>query len=121
MNRTFKFLKLPVFFCMGMFLIISCSTSREPKTMRLFLQAKRPNILLPYEENGSSGILGEQVEFSTQSDTVSVVSAESVDSSDIWRTAHLDRVDVVAARTVVKQVSMRRGSVLNLTCRFPAY
>ena len=75
MNRTFKFLKLPVFFCMGMFLIISCSTSREPKTMRLFLQAKRPNILLPYEENGSSGILGEQVEFSTQSDTVSVVSA----------------------------------------------
>lgn len=52
--------------------------------MRLFLQAKRPNILLPYEENGSSGILGEQVEFSTQSDTVSVVSAESVDSSDIW-------------------------------------
>ena len=111
MNRTFKFLKLPVFFCMGMFLIISCSTSREPKTMRLFLQAKRPNILLPYEENGSSGILGEQVEFSTQSDTVSVVSAESVDSSDIWRTAHLDRVDVVAARTVVKQVYMRRGSV----------
>ena len=111
MNRTFKFLNLPVFFCMGMFLIISCSTSREPKTMRLFLQAKRPNILLPYEENGSSGILGEQVEFSTQSDTVSVVSAESVDSSDIWRTAHLDRVDVVAARTVVKQVSMRRGSV----------
>lgn len=111
MNRTFKYLILPAFLCIGMFLIISCSTSRTPKTMRLFLQAKRPNILLPYGENTGSGILSQQVEFSTALDTVVAVSAETTDSSDIWRTVHLDRVDVVAARTVVKQVTMRRGFV----------
>lgn len=111
MNRIFKFVIFPAFLCMGMFLIISCSTSRAPKTMRLFLQAKRPNILLPYGENSNSGILGEQVEFSSVTDTLAAVSPETTDSSDIWRTVHLDRVDVVAARTVIRQVTMRQGSV----------
>src|SRR3712207_7072818 len=43
--------------------LFSCSSYREPKTMRLFMQSQRVNIELPHEEGGRSGILSEQVSF----------------------------------------------------------
>lgn len=113
-----KYLKSPITaaaLCTGMLLAVSCSTPREPKTMRLFMQSGRPNIFLPRGEGGESlpGMLAEQSEFTTVSDTLNAAPpAEAADSvDDVWRTVHLDNVSIVAARTVIKQVTMRQGSV----------
>ena len=85
---------------------------REPRTMRLFMQSYRPNIFLPHEESAPSGVLAEQVGFTTSSDTLPGEFEEVSDSTDdVWKTIHLGGVDIVAARTVVKQVTMREGSV----------
>lgn len=110
-----KYLKLPITataLCIGILLTISCSTSREPKTMRLFMQSKRPNIAFPHSEGTYLGMLAEQSDFTTTSDTLSAPPVEVADSTDdVWRTVHLNNVSVVAARTVIKQVIARRGSV----------
>ncbi|WP_373735919.1 tetratricopeptide repeat protein [Bacteroides heparinolyticus] len=110
-----KYLKSPitvVALCTGILLTVSCSTSQEPKTMRLFMQSKRPNISLPHNEGISPGMLAEQSEFTTTSDTMPPAPVETPDSADdIWRTVHLNNVSIVAARTVIKQVTARRGSV----------
>ena len=57
-------------------------------------------------------MLAEQVGFTTSSDTLPGEFEEVSDSTDdVWKTIHLGGVDIVAARTVVKQVTMREGSV----------
>lgn len=92
--------------------LFSCSSYREPKTMRLFMQSQRVNIELPHKEGRHSGILSEQVSFEQRPDTVAEHVSEDQDSTaDIWRSVELDRVDIVAPRKVVKQVSVRQGSV----------
>ncbi|WP_420187230.1 hypothetical protein M1B74_13520 [Bacteroides pyogenes] len=98
--------------CAGTSLMFSCSSSREPKTMRLFMQARRPNVELPKEETGRAGILSEKVSFEQRTDTVVGNTTAVQDSAtDIWRSVELDRVDIVATRKVVKQVTVRQGSV----------
>lgn len=98
--------------CIGGSLILSCSSSREPKTMRLFMQSKRVNIELPKEGSGPAGVLSEQVSFTQEPDTTNDVAVANKDSvGDIWRSVELDRVDIVASRKVVKQVTVREGSV----------
>ncbi len=92
--------------------LFSCSSYREPKTMRLFMQSRRANIELPHEEGEHSGILAEQVSFEQLPDTAAEHVSEARDSTaDIWRSVELDRVDIVASRTVIKQVSVRQGAV----------
>lgn len=114
MNNSLKSLLLLII-SWGLVLgIISCSTSRNPKTMRLFMQSKRPNIVLPNEHSGASGMLGEQVDFKTTSDTLSpapVSGLPSDSTDDVWRTIEMDNVEVVATRTIIKQVTTRQGSV----------
>lgn len=112
MNKYLKSHITAAAFCAGVLLAVSCSTSREPRTMRLFMQSGRPNIFLPHEESAPSGVLAEQVGFTTSSDTLPGEFEEVSDSTDdVWKTIHLGGVDIVAARTVVKQVTMREGSV----------
>ena len=92
--------------------MFSCSSLREPKTMRLFMQARRPNVELPREETGQTGILSEKVKFEQKADTIEGNTATVQDSAtDIWRSVELERVDIVASRKVIKQVTMRQGSV----------
>ena len=108
MNKYLKSHITAAAFCAGVLLAVSCSTSREPRTMRLFMQSGRPNIFLPHEESAPSGVLAEQVGFTTSSDTLPGEFEEVSDSTDdVWKTIHLGGVDIVAARTVVKQVTMR--------------
>ncbi|WP_276881558.1 MULTISPECIES: hypothetical protein [Bacteroides] len=98
--------------CAGTSLMFSCSSLREPKTMRLFMQARRPNVELPREETGQTGILSEKVKFEQKADTIEGNTATVQDSAtDIWRSVELERVDIVASRKVIKQVTMRQGSV----------
>ncbi len=114
----FRFLSICVVAC----LVLSCSTSREPKTMRLFMQSKRPNIVLPYAENGNVGTASEKISFTQTSDTVRV-EPDSIPEADedVWKTVQLDRVDVVAARTVIKQVVMRDEAIwLEFDVKVPA-
>ena len=70
MNKYLKSHITAAAFCAGVLLAVSCSTSREPRTMRLFMQSGRPNIFLPHEESAPSGVLAEQVGFTTSSDTL---------------------------------------------------
>ena len=51
MNKYLKSHITAAAFCAGVLLAVSCSTSREPRTMRLFMQSGRPNIFLPHEEH----------------------------------------------------------------------
>ena len=44
MNKYLKSHITAAAFCAGVLLAVSCSTSREPRTMRLFMQSGRPNI-----------------------------------------------------------------------------
>lgn len=98
--------------CAGTSLMFSCSSLREPKTMRLFMQARRPNVELPREETGQTGILSEKVKFEQKADTIEGNTATVQDSAtDIWRSVELERVDIVASRKVIKQVTMRQGPV----------
>lgn len=111
-----KYLKSPitaVALCTGILLIVSCSTSQEPKTMRLFMQSKKPNIVLPREEGErNAGMLAEKSDFTTTSDTIKPEPVETPEDKDsIWRSVQLKNVDIVATRNVVKQVTMRQGSV----------
>ena len=50
MNKYLKSHITAAAFCAGVLLAVSCSTSREPRTMRLFMQSGRPNIFLRHEE-----------------------------------------------------------------------
>lgn len=43
MNKYLKSHITAAAFCAGVLLAVSCSTSREPRTMRLFMQSGRPN------------------------------------------------------------------------------
>ena len=54
MNKYLKSHITAAAFCAGVLLAVSCSTSREPRTMRLFMQSGRPNIFLPHEESAPS-------------------------------------------------------------------
>ena len=51
MNKYLKSHITAAAFCAGVLLAVSCSTSREPRTMRLFMQSGHPNIFLPHEES----------------------------------------------------------------------
>ncbi len=50
MNKYLKSHITAAAFCAGVLLAVSCSTSREPRTMRLFMQSGRPNISSPRGE-----------------------------------------------------------------------
>lgn len=85
MNKYLKSHITAAAFCAGVLLAVSCSTSREPRTMRLFMQSGRPNIFLPHEESAPSGVLAEQVGFTTSSDTLPGEFEEVSDSQIIFK------------------------------------
>lgn len=112
MNKYLKSHITAATLCAATLLAVSCSTSREAKTMRLFMQSKKPNIVLPREEGGRSGMLAEKSDFTTHTDTIKPEPVEMPEDNDsVWRSVQLESVDIVATRNVVKQVTMRQGSV----------
>ena len=112
MNKYLKSHITAAAFCAGVLLAVSCSTSANrglcgclcsPAVLIFFFPTRRAHL---------PECLPNRVGFTTSSDTLPGEFEEVSDSTDdVWKTIHLGGVDIVAARTVVKQVTMREGSV----------
>lgn len=111
-----KYLKSPITaaaLCTGMLLAVSCSTPREPEDHAPVHAVRAPTSSSWGEGGESPRHAGRAVGIHHRLRHLNAAPpAEAADSvDDVWRTVHLDNVSIVAARTVIKQVTMRQGSV----------